>query len=151
MENKRIIEINNDIKEKYFKYRELFSNISILTDDIRKLEEEKSSIIEKDGRRLIFKRPVIDLRSFNEWAKETKWCEILYENFEENKNILIVDEAMIISVYSYQTNYMSPVNIIVSLDGYLNQEEYEKIKLINPKLPNYYKENKEGKNGRTKI
>ena len=151
MENQRIIEINNSIKEKYFQYRELFSNISILTDDIKKLEEEKASIIEKDGRRLIFKRPVIDLRDFNGWAKQTKWCEISYENFEENKNDLISDEAMIVSIYSYQTNYMSPVNIIVSLDGYLNQEEYEKIKLINPRLPNYYKENNEEKNGRTKI
>jgi predicted nuclease with TOPRIM domain len=152
MEKERVVEIDKIIKEKFHKYKELYSEVSVLTNEIKKLEEEKSNIIEKDGRRLIFKRPIIELKEFNEFAKNTKWCEVFYENFEENKNDYIVDEAMIVSVYSSQVNYMSIVSIIISFDGYLSKEEYEKIRLNNSRVPEYYRKNKgDGSNGRTKI
>lgn len=151
MENERVVEIDKIIREKFHKYKELYSEVSALTNEIKKLEEEKFDIIEKDGRRLIFKRPIVELREFNEFAKNTKWCEVFYENFEENKNDYIVDEAIIVSVYSSQANYMSIVNIIISFDGYLSKEEYEKIKISNPRMPDYYKRDKGENNGRTKI
>lgn len=151
MKKERIAEIDRMIKEKFHKYKELYSEVSILTNEIKKLEDEKSDIVEKDGRRLIFKRPIIQLREFNEFAKNTKWCEVSYENFEENKNDYIVDEAMVVSVYSSQANYMSIVNFIISFDGYLSKEEYEKIKISSSRLPDYYKKDIGDNNGRTKI
>ena len=146
-----ILKIDDSIKEKYLSYRELFSQISILTNEIKELEEKRINIIEKDGRRLLFKRPAIHIQSFNSWIKETKWCNVSYENFEEFNKDYITDKAMIVSVYCNQSNYMSPVDFILSLEGYLSKEEYEHIKLSNPKLPDYYLNGSGDNDGRTKI
>jgi hypothetical protein len=118
---------------------------------MKELEEKRINLIEKDGRRLLFKRPAIYLQGFNNWAKETKWCNIRYENFEDLQKNYITDKAMIIAVYCYQSNYMSPVDIILALEGYLSKEEYEHIKLSVPKLPDYYLNENGDKDGRTKI
>ena len=151
VKNQRLLEIDNSIQEKYLIYKDLFSKIAVLTKEISDLEEERTSLIEKDGRRLLFKKPAIELRDFNIWAKNTKWCNTVYENFEELEKKHIVKEAMIVAIYSYQSNYMSPVDIIISLEGYLSQEEYDKIRLSNNRLPEYYVENQGDINGRTKI
>jgi hypothetical protein len=148
--NERVSEINEIIKDKYIAYRDLFSKVSMITNEIKELEEEKISIIEKDGRRLLFKRPAIDLHEFISWIKSSKWCDIIYENFEENNKTHIVDEAMIVGVYCYQTNYIAPVNFIIVLEGYLNKEEYDNRRANNPRLREYYI-SEESANGRIKI
>lgn len=148
--NEKVLKIDDEIRTKYSKYRDLFAQVSVLTNEIKDLEEERSSIIEKDGRRLVFKRPVIDLKGFNNWVKATKWCNVSYENFEESKKEHIVDEAMIVSVYCFQANYLSPVEFIMVLEGYLSKEEYDNKRANNPALKEYYI--KEGEhNDRTKI
>lgn len=150
MINEELLKIDDAIREKYGKYKELFAKVSILTNEIKDLEQERASIIEEDGRRLVFKRPVIDLKGFNNWVKTTKWCNVRYENFEELKKSHIVDEAMIVAVYCFQPNYIAPVEFIMVLEGYLSKEEYDNKRANNPGLRDYYV--KEGdSNGRTKI
>jgi hypothetical protein len=151
IQNEDLLKIDNGIKERYNKYKELFAQISILTNEIKELEQNRSNIIEKDGRKLVFRKPIIDLKGFNNWLKFTEWCEVHYENFEENNKKYITDEAMIVSVYCYQVNYLAPVEFIMSLEGYLSKEEYDNKRIEIPTLKEYYIDENNNDNERKKI
>lgn len=135
----RLKEIDIEILEFYKNYKTIYSNLAQVTQEITKLENERNGILEKDGRKFMFRKPAVELRSFLNILKTETWTNVEYENFDENKKDYINDSAMIVDVFCSQINYAAPVRFILVLSGYLSKEEYEVLNnKFNMRLPEYY-------------
>lgn len=132
-------ELDLQIADKYKDYKSLYAKLSVITQEIAELENKRNEVIEKDGRRFIFRKPVIEIREFTKALKMESWINLEYEGFDVNKKDYITDTAMVVDVYCLQSDYASPVKFILVLSGYLSQEEYEVLNnKFNSRLPAYY-------------
>jgi len=129
----KIREISDKIGVRYNDYKDVYAQLTEITNDIAKLEDERNELIENDGRRFLFKKTAVELRDFIRYIKTQQWMSIEYENFE-NKRSDIVEEAMVVDVYCYQENYSAKVKFIMVLNGYLNKEEFDKFQTKNNTL-----------------
>ena len=144
----KIQKISDDINFQYSKYKQVYAELSDITNDIAKLEEERNKLIEDDGRKFLFKKTAVELRDFLRYIKTHKWMSVEYEGFENNRKD-IVEEAMVVAVYCYQPNYLAKVKVIIVLDGYLNKDEFDTFKVKCNISLEYYVEN--DKNGRNEL
>ena len=137
----RIQEITSLIDDKYHEYKGIYTQLSEITNSIKSLEEERSQIIETDGRRLLFKKTAAELKEFISYVKSEKWISLEYDKFDADNGMRddIIDEAMIISIYCYQPNYSAPVRLLAIFDGYVNKDEYEILKKKYNLAFEYYK------------
>jgi len=149
--NDEIRKISDEIDTNYRKYKDLYAELTGVTNNIAKLEDRRNKLTEDDGRKFLFKKTAVELRDLIDFIKAQQWMSIEYENFE-NKRSDIIDEAMIAAVYCYQENYSVKVKFIVVLDGYLSKEEFDKFKTKNNIVARleYYVENNRN-NRRTKL
>jgi len=134
----RIQEINGQIDDKYHQYKTLYAELTVITNDIKSLEEERNTLIDNDGRRFLFKKPAIELRDFVTYVKREKWMSMEYEGFDGNVRSDITEDAMVVSVFCFQPNYSAPARIIVVFDGYLNKDEYDVFRQKHSIVSEYY-------------